>query len=286
MRQSLSPNRNTIGMVMMVVAITLVLWSQSASINPLKSMISIILAPAQIWFAERLHEAPDPVSGTTSLDILLRQKSDLEADVARLQNEITRLREAEAERNMLAELLQFAREHREHSYLPAEVIGRDPSPFLQFLILDKGTVDGVARDLPVVSSAGLVGLITEATPRASKLMLITDPRMAVNVLLQGSRADGVLVGQASGTLRLKFLSADAQVEAGNLAITSGIGGTFPGEIMVGTVSSVRRRLYEIFQEAEIDPAVDFRKLEIVLVITDFTPIDLDPLLSEPAAVTP
>ena len=117
-------------------------------------------------------------------------------------------------------------------------------------------------------------------------MLITDPRMAVNVLLQGSRADGVLVGQASGTLRLKFLSADAQVEAGNLAITSGIGGTFPGEIMVGTVSSVRRRLYEIFQEAEIDPAVDFRKLEIVLVITDFTPIDLDPLLSEPAAVTP
>jgi len=286
MPQSASPNQKTIGLVLLLIAAALVLWGQGERLSPIKNLISIMLTPAQSWVAERFPPVSSPVLGEVSLESLRSRNTELESEVDRLENEVARLREAEAERNMLSELLQFAREHRQHSYLAAEVIGRDPSPFLRFLILNKGTLDGVGRDLPVVSAKGLVGLITEAMPHASKMLLITDPRMAINVRLQESRADGVLVGQASGTLRLKFLSADAQVEAGNVAMTSGMGGSFPSEIPVGTVSSVRRRLYEVFQEAEIAPAADFSRLEIVLIITDFIPLDLNPLLSEPEGTNP
>lgn len=286
MRQPSSRNFTTIALLLLIAAAALVAWGQSTRSSPIRSLFSIILTPAQTWFSERFSPESNPVPVGTSLESLRIHTSELESEVARLENEIVRLREAEAERNMLAQLLQFARAHREHSYLAAEVVGRDPSPFLRFLILNKGTVDGVSRDLPVVASKGLVGIITEATPRASKVLLITSPRMAVNVRLLQSRADGVLVGQESAALRLKFLSADAQVKAGNVVITSGMGGTFPSEIPVGTVASVRRRLYEVFQEAEVAPEVDFDHLEIVLIMTDFVPLNLEPLLSDPEATIP
>ena len=107
--------------------------------------------------------------------------------------------------------------------------------------------------------------------------------MAVNVRLHPSRATGVLFGQSSSDLRLRFVPLDANLDAGDLAVTSGMGGTLPADIPVGEVASVRRRGYDVFQEAEVLPIVDFSALEVVLVITDFTPTDLDPLLatSEP-----
>ena len=280
MRQPATENRTRMALVLLILATTLVVLSQRAGGVPLRNLLSNMLVPAQTWISERLPLVLKPGVVDLSGEDLNIENNELAVQVAQLQNEIARLREAEAERDMLSELLQFAHEHREHSYLAAEVIGRDPSPFLYFLILNKGTVDGVERGLSVVSSKGLVGLITEATPRASQVLLITDPTMAVNVRLQESRADGVLVGQAAAALRLKFLSMDANVESGNTVVTSGMGGTFPSDILVGTVASVRRRLYEVFQEAEVAPAVDFSRLEIVLIITNFVPNDLEPLLSE------
>ena len=268
----------------MAAALLLLALGQQGQLGQLQNMLSTVLTPLQEGLAEMAPVIP--VDEQVAPQALLDHNATLIAENARLRSEAMRLREAIAERDMLAELLDFERENYEHTYLTAEVIGRDPSAFLQFLILNKGTTSGVQRGMPVVTGAGLAGVISEATPRASKVLMVNSAQMAVNVRLQESRATGVLFGQASSDLRLRFVPLDADLSAGNLAVTSGLGGTLPADIPVGEVASVRRRAYDVFQEAEVLPMVDFSRLELVLIITDFTPTDLNPLLATAEPGTP
>jgi len=277
MRRYSSLSRTAIAIVLVAAALLLLALGQQGQLGTLQNLLSTVLTPLQEGLAEMapvilMDEQVAPQA-------LLDRNATLVAKNARLRSEAVRLHEAVAERDMLAELLDFERENYEHTYLTAEVIGRDPSAILQFLILNKGTTSEVQRGMPVVTGAGLVGVISEATPRASKVLLVNSAQMAVNVRLQESRATGVLFGQDSSDLRLRFVLLDTDLFAGNLAVTSGLGGTLPADIPVGEVVSVRQRAYDVFQEAEVLPMVDFSRLELVLIITDFTPTDLNPLLA-------
>lgn len=281
MRRNASLSSTAVAIVLMATAVLLLALGQQGKITPLRDLLSSVLTPLQEGLIEIAPALPD--TKPVFPQALLNRNATLVAENTRLRSEAVRLREASAERDMLAQLLDFKRENYEHTYLTAEIIGRDTSAFLQFLILNKGTTSGVQRGMPVVTRAGLAGIISEATPRASKVLLVNSAQMAVNVRLHPSRATGVLFGQSSSDLRLRFVPLDANLDAGDLAVTSGMGGTLPADIPVGEVASVRRRGYDVFQEAEVLPIVDFSALEVVLVITDFTPTDLDPLLatSEP-----
>ncbi len=281
MRRTSISGRATIGLVVVGIALALLGLGRSGRLGPLENIVSILITPLQVFVADQFGSlVGSPEIDATAEELRVRN-SELEAELAQLQSEIVQLREAEAERSVLAELLDFARNSPENTYIGADVIGRDPSPFLQFLILDMGTTDGVNRDMPVVAARGLVGIITEVTPTASKVLLITDPRMAVNIRIQESRAEGVIVGQESGDLRLQYISLDSELEQDNTVLTSGLGATFPQDILVGSITSVRKRSFDVFQEAEVFPAVDFSRLEIVLIISDFSAIDLEPLLATP-----
>lgn len=284
MRRHASLSRTAIAIVLVAAALLLLALGQQGQLGQLQNLLSTVLTPLQEGLAELAPVIP--ADEQVAPQALLDRNATLAAENARLRSEAVRLREAVAERDILAELLDFERENYEHTYLTAEVIGRDPSAFLQFLILNKGTTSGVQRGMPVVTGAGLAGVISEATPRASKVLMVNSAQMAVNVRLQESRATGVLFGQASSDLRLRFVPLDADLSAGNLAVTSGLGGTLPADIPVGEVASVRRRAYDVFQEAEVLPMVDFSRLELVLIITDFTPTDLNPLLATAEPGTP
>jgi rod shape-determining protein MreC len=136
--------------------------------------------------------------------------------------------------------------------------------------------------MPVITDQGLVGTVVETSCCASKILLITDPDSAVNARLQASRDEGIAVGRFGGGLELQYLSQQAQVHPGDLVLTSGLGATFPPGLVLGSVSAVQRQDYEVLQKASLTPAVDFNRLEIVLVITNFKPVDLTPLLQATA----
>ena len=284
MRSNTSLSRTGIAILIMASALLLLALWQRGELTPLRKVLSTMMTPLQEGLAEMGPNVPN--NALVSPQILLDRNATLVAENALLRSETVRLAEASAERDMLAKLLDFERANYEHNYLTAEVIGHDPSTFLNFIILNKGTTSGVQRSMPVVTHAGLAGVITEATPRASKVLLVNSAQMAVNVRLQQSRATGVLFGQASSDLRLRFVPLDAKLAAGDIAVTSGLGGTLPADIPVGSVASVRRRAYDVFQEAEVLPMVDFSALEVVLVITEFTPTNLDPLLATPQTGSP
>jgi rod shape-determining protein MreC len=137
--------------------------------------------------------------------------------------------------------------------------------------------------MPVVTSQGLVGRVAAVTAGAARVQLITDPASSVNVRLEPSRAQAILQGSLTGELSLDMIPLAAAVQTGDLVLTSGLGGNYPTDILIGQITSVRRRETDLFQTAVVQPAVDFTQLEIILVITNFRPVDISPLIPTPNA---
>jgi rod shape-determining protein MreC len=137
--------------------------------------------------------------------------------------------------------------------------------------------------MPVVTHQGLIGRIASVSPVAARVQLITDPTTKINVRLQPSQVEGILNGSVTGDITLGMIPQDATLQPGDLVLTSGLGGNYPGNILIGQVSGVQRRDYDLFQTASVQPVVDFSKLDIVLVITNFNPVDITPLLPTPGA---
>jgi rod shape-determining protein MreC len=178
-------------------------------------------------------------------------------------------------------LVDFARANPVYSYKAAAVIGRDPSPFLSYVIINIGSNEGVLPGMPVVTDKGLVGRVDAVISEAARIQLITDSASAVNIRLQNTDTEAVLVGSITGDLSLDSISQDASLESGDVVLTSGLGGGFPPNLLVGQVVSVRKLDYELFQQASVQPNVDFNQLQYVLVITNFKPVDITPLQVTP-----
>jgi rod shape-determining protein MreC len=138
--------------------------------------------------------------------------------------------------------------------------------------------------MPVVSSQGLVGRVAAVTADGARVQLITDPGTAINVRIQPSGAEGSLAGSITGDITVESIPQDAAIQTGDLVLTSGLGGNFPPDMLIGQVSGVRQRPVELFQTANIEPVVDFSQLEIVLVIVNFRPVNIGPLI--PTAAPP
>lgn len=236
------------------------------------------LVAVQDWFATRTQAIQDFLAAPADLITLRTRNAELEAQVSQLQAQVIDLQQRANETAILAALVDFSRSSPESSYKAASVIGRDPSPFLHYVIINRGSNDGIQHGMPVVTNEGLAGRIDAVIADAARVQLITDPRSSVNTHLRNADIDAVLVGSVTGEISLELISQDAAVEPGDIILTSGLGGGFPPDLIVGQVVNVRKLPAELFQEATIQPAVDFTRLQIVLVITNFRAINTVPLV--------
>ncbi|HSR19568.1 MAG TPA: rod shape-determining protein MreC [Anaerolineales bacterium] len=236
------------------------------------------LVGVQDWFATRTQAIQDFLAAPADLITLRTRNAELEAQVSQLQAQVIDLQQRANETAILAALVDFSRSSPESSYKAASVIGRDPSPFLHYVIINRGSNDGIQHGMPVVTNEGLAGRIDAVIADAARVQLITDPRSSVNTHLRNADIDAVLVGSVTGEISLELISQDAAVEPGDIILTSGLGGGFPPDLIVGQVVNVRKLPAELFQEATIQPAVDFTRLQIVLVITNFRAINTVPLV--------
>ncbi len=193
------------------------------------------------------------------------ENEELKEQVASLRQQLVDLEEMRLANQRLKELLKF-KETLDYPMVAAEVVGRDPSGHFRTVMINKGTSDGVKTLMPVVCAQGAVGRIIWASPNHAKLLLLIDPNSGVDVLVQSSRARGVVEGQAGGRLNLKYLIHTEHISPGDRVVTSGAAGVFPKGVLVGTVSSVKKEKIGAFQQVEVEPAVDFGRLEEVLVI--------------------
>lgn len=237
----------------------------------------------QTWLASRYLAIRDFLTAPQDVTRLSQLNAQLEAEVARLQSQIIKLQQENSELEVLSALLDFARTHAENEYITAAVIGRDISPFLHYIIINRGSDDSLRRGMPVVSSQGLVGRVAAVTAGGARAQLISDPDTAINVRIQPSGAEALLQGSITGDLTVEAIPQDAKIQNGDLVLTSGLGGNYPPDILIGQISGVRQRPVELFQSATVEPVVDFSLLEIVLVIVNFRSVDIAPLIPIPGA---
>jgi rod shape-determining protein MreC len=235
----------------------------------------------QSWFSSRFVAVQDFLTAPRDIASLRQRNAQLEADVAELQTQIIQLQQQAGEMQILAALVDFERTTPENDYKAAAVIGRDPSPFLHYVIINRGSNDGILRGMPVVTDQGLVGRIDAVIADASRVQLITDAASNVNVRLQNAEKDASLVGSVTGDVTLDLIPQDVMIEVGDLVLTSGLGGGYPPDLIVGQVVNIRSRDFDLFQQASVQPVVDFNRLEIVLVIVNFKPVDISPLIPAP-----
>ncbi len=125
----------------------------------------------------------------------------------------------------------------------------------------------------MVTDQGLVGRISEVTDSTSKVLLITDSSSAVNAILQSSRLNGVVRGTPGGDLVMDYIPQGRQYSIGEVVLTSGLGGRVPKGIPIGQVSEIRQRDIDVFQQAVVQPTVDFQRLELVMIVTNFDSLE-------------
>ncbi len=266
-----------------LVAIGLVVLALGGYLTPLSRFALNPLVTAQTWVSGRVQALQLYLTGPRDVAQLTQRNAELEAELAHLRTQIIELQQQLGEYRILSALLDFARAYPEYQYVGASVIGRDPSPFFKYIHINRGSDDGLRRGMPVVTQQGLVGRISQVTANAALVQLITDPSVTVNVRLEPSRAEAILAGSITGDISLDMIPQEIDVEAGDLVLTSGLGGNYPPNILIGQLTGVRSQDYDLFQSASMQPVVDFNNLEIVLVISNFQPIDISPLQPTPAA---
>lgn len=265
--------------ILIMLAAGLLLLALGGYLTPILNGVLQPVLGAQTWLYDRFQAIQDFINAPADIARLRQENAELRSENATLQTEIIALQQQVTEIELLSALLDFARARPENAYQAAQVIGRDPSPFLHYIMINRGSDDGIRRGMPVVAQQGLVGRVAQVTANAARVELITDPAAQVSVRMQPSEVDGVLAGSITGDLSIDLIPQDAVLRAGDLVFTSGIGGLYPSNILIGQVSSVQQEAQALFQTADVQPIVDFTRLEIVLVIVNFQPVDLTPLLS-------
>lgn len=270
--------KNLRNLIIILVVAGVLFLAVSGYLTPVFSFSVSPLISAQSWLSQRYLAFSDFFNSPRDMATLRGQNAQLENEVAMLQSEIVALQENVAQSDILYTLLDFARTNPEHEYVAATVIGREISPFLQYIIIDKGSNDGLRHGMPVVTQQGLVGRIDALISDAARIQLITDANSTVNVKLQTAGVEGLVRGSVTGEITLDMVPVDTEVQIGDILMTSGLGGTYPPNIFVGQVLTMQSKQNVLFQTGSVQPVVDFLNLSAVLVITNFDSVDISPLI--------
>jgi rod shape-determining protein MreC len=262
--------------VLIAIALLLTVLDRTGNLDAAFGVIRNPIASIMGWTAARSQTLDDVLAGPRDLETARVEIARLEQRIEALERENEELREVEGEYQLLLDLFNRARQAPDYQRLTASVIGLDSSAAVRSIIIDKGSADGVRVGMPVESARGLVGQVFRTTPNSSQIVIITDSSSAVPARLGNSRATGILRGGGvGGSLSIDWIDLKHQVEVGEVVLTSGLGGRFPQDLVIGRVIEIDRREAELFQRAVVQPAVDFDDIEVLFVITDFEPVDTE-----------
>lgn len=253
----------------------LLLLSLSGILRPLEGIVAAPLFAMTRALNEGAVSAARAGNELYDVDALRQRNLDLERQIAAITGEVIQLREVSSDYQRLTQLLNYTSAEQDKKFVTADVIGVEQQGLIRAIFINKGTRDGLREGMPVVTDLGLVGRISRVTANSASVQLITDQNSFVSGRLQSSRAEGSVEGRGllSGNLIMRYISVDADIAVGDLVFTSGLGGNFPPDIVIGQVTSRRNLEFELSQEAQLTSFIDFSTLEFVLVITNFEAVD-------------
>jgi rod shape-determining protein MreC len=196
-----------------------------------------------------------------------RENAGLRADLAQLEVRLQQQRALALRGERLQALLGLQQQLVGRT-LAADIVAGDATSWFRTVTIDRGTNDGVRPDLAVISPRGAVGrVIGQPSPRAARVQLLVDRNAAAGALIERSRAGGVVVGDDGVTLRMEYVSNLADVQVGDVVVSSGLDGVYPRGLIIGEVTASERGA-GLYRQIRVKPSVDFSALEEVLVVVE------------------
>jgi len=260
-------------LVTLVVLVTLmsVTARERETVLLVEKAVIEALAPVQAWFGGLTVGIRGTVADLEAIRHLREENETLRARADAYDTTVHRLKELEIENERLRTLLGFT-QAVEYQYVVADVVSRNADNWFSRITINRGSSDGIAKNMPVVTSQGLVGRISEVSANISVVQLLTDRASGTGTLVQASRDGGIASGQGSQSplLSMMFFERTAEVAPEDAVVTSGFGEIFPPGLFVGRVVDISKDSYGLLKYARIKPGVDFGRLEEVLVITNAT----------------
>lgn len=235
-------------------------------IHTLRSGVSVVTTPVRV--AGSLVATPFNALGNVVGNLTASQEtlSDLKQQNAELTAQVAQLSEAKKTAERLESLVGLQSTYNLTS-TAARIIGTSSDAWSRTVTIDKGTASGFSLGMAVCNSGGVIGQIVEVSATTSTVQLANDEGSGISAMIQSTRAQGMLQGQADGTLRLSYVSTDADVAVGDIVITSGIGGVFPKGLPLGTVTSVEKSDNDVYYTIVVRAQSTAENNEEVLVIT-------------------
>ncbi len=225
-----------------------------------------ILAPSQMAFSTVAAASQHAVRILRPRSALLKENASLRSEVARLELENMRLREASAENSRLRQALRL-QDSLTLKMVAAEIISRKESNWFDTATINRGSRAGIAKGDAVITQRGLlVGQILEVDPFTSQIVSITDSSSAIGAMVQRSRSSGILQGQGGDYLILSLFSKDADVTESDIVISSGVGQVIPKGFEIGRVVMVERKEIEGTTSVQVRPGMSFDEVEQVFVV--------------------
>ncbi len=262
--------------VILVVAVsTVFLLASGAALGKYQftfteGFVTTILAPVEYVVAKIGYSLRQAGSFSGQLMTVYRDNQALRAENAELRQNSIDSTEILAENARLRAMLDYKKGATQFDLVTATVIGRDPGSWTSTIVINRGTADGIAKDMPVITPQGLAGSVVSVYSKTAKVQLILDPRSAVGSLVQRleSRVAAIVEGYGPNPLtpHMVNLARDADIIKGDTIITSGFGGIYPKGLLVGEVTDIVNEEGGLLKYAVIKPAVDFDRLEEVFVV--------------------
>lgn len=234
--------------------------------DPIGPLLLTLMRPLQLGAQAAVVTLKKIQQSYATLRGLASENERLRGQILELEAERNRLLETEATNRRLRELLEF-RSRLPLEFVTAAVIGSSASTWFRSLILDKGSSNGVHKGMAVVTPVGVVGQVVAVTSRSAKVLLVTDPNSGVDVVVQRSRARGIVSGSLDSEPNMKYVKRSEDIQEGDRLITSGLGGVFPKGLLVATVVKVRKKSFGLFQYVGVALAVNPSRIEEVLVVS-------------------
>lgn len=205
--------------------------------------------------------------GYVALIGIQEENRRLRQQISALEEENLQYREAIVASERFRKL-RHLQERNDLRMVPATVIAQDLSPWFRSVVIDRGNSAGIRTGMPVISDAGVAGVVAGTTSDAARVLLLIDPQSRIDVYVQRTRARGTVHGRSAELCAFEYVLRNEDVEVGDVLLTSGLDLVYPKGLPVGRITDVHRKPYGLFLRAELEPSVDFRRLEEVFVVLE------------------
>ncbi len=248
-----------------IIVIIAVTSTDRLQISKPEELIGTILKPFTGAITSTVNTLRNSVTGLAEIGSLKQTNEMLNQQIITLRAQIREVEALIYENERLREMLDFKDTHPEFDLVGCSIIGKSPENTSNVFIINKGSKNGIAKNMPVVTNKGLVGRVIETGKGWAKVMPLNDQRSSVSIIVNRTRDNGILKGDLGSGLT-GSLPPEAAVVEGDDLITSGMGAIYPAGLYVGKITGIGTGGKELLKSVKVGPAVDFNKLEEVFVL--------------------